>query len=259
MPALSSLPSGISPVVPSLRKDFTTLLAVLALLLCWDLSGLDIVVSRWFGTSQGFVWRDHWFTSGVMHRHARQLGWVGLAVLAVNVRWPLPFARGLSRSQRLTWLAATAACASLMPAIKRVSSTSCPWSLAEFGGSVLHYVPHWMLRTADGGPGGCFPSGHAATALSFCVGWFALREQAPHAARWWLAVSLASGAALGTVQVMRGAHYLSHALWSAWLCWAVGTIACHAPTAWSRRSWLGRKRRIATTTTHRCPCGRQRQ
>jgi membrane-associated PAP2 superfamily phosphatase len=28
---------------------------------------------------------------------------------------------------------------------------------------------------------------------------------------------------------MRGAHYLSHSLWTAWVCWAVCVLATHAP------------------------------
>jgi len=30
------------------------------------------------------------------------------------------------------------------------------------------------------------------------------------------------------VQVMRGAHYLSHSLWTAWVCWTVCVLAVHA-------------------------------
>lgn len=212
-----------------LTTDATVLLCLAAAVLAWDLSGLDLVLSRWFGTPQGFAWRDHWFTSEWMHAHARQLGWALLATLAVNVWKPLPFARALTRSERAQWLASTVACACIVPLIKHVSTTSCPWSLAEFGGTVARYVPHWVLHASDAGPGGCFPSGHASTAFSFCGGWFALRARAPRAARWWLLATVLSGALLGWVQVMRGAHYLSHPLWTAWICWTASTVLAQGP------------------------------
>ena len=31
--------------------------------------------------------------------------------------------------------------------------------------------------------------------------------------------ALLAGLALGLAQQMRGAHFMSHTLWSAWLCW----------------------------------------
>jgi membrane-associated PAP2 superfamily phosphatase len=80
------------------------------------------------------------------------------------------------------------------------------------------YVPHWMLGVVDGGPGHCFPSGHAVTALCFFGVYFGWRRQWPVAARRALALTLLAAAVLGATQLVRGAHFASHTLWSAWLC-----------------------------------------
>ena len=40
-----------------------------------------------------------------------------------------------------------------------------------------------------------------------------------------LALGLALGALFGAAQVMRGAHYVSHVLWSAWICWTLSVAA----------------------------------
>jgi membrane-associated PAP2 superfamily phosphatase len=118
----------------------------------------------------------------------------------------------------VAWVLVTLACLLLVPALKRVSDTSCPWDLQAFGG-VANYVLHWQFGVADGGPGRCFPSGHALAAFAFISGWFALRSHAPRAARMWLLGVLAFGALFGGAQLLRGAHYPSHTLWSAWICW----------------------------------------
>jgi len=113
--------------------------------------------------------------------------------------------------------------------VKQFSPTSCPWALELFGGQARH-VSHWLGWLsglglgdgADGGPGRCFPAGHASIGFAFIGGWFALRPYAPRLATLWLAVSVLVGVTLGLAQQLRGAHFMSHTLWTAWLCWAVG-------------------------------------
>jgi hypothetical protein len=85
---------------------------------------------------------------------------------------------GPPRRERLYWLSATVAALVLVPTIKRFSSTSCPWDLLPFGGTAP-YVPHWWLRVLDGGPGHCFPSGHAVAAFGFFGVYFLWRPYRP--------------------------------------------------------------------------------
>jgi membrane-associated PAP2 superfamily phosphatase len=210
-----------------LRRDIAWLLAALALLLLWDATGLDLMAVRAFGDASGFAWRNHWLTRGVMHEGGRAIGYLMLLVLAFNVWRPLPFASRLSRRERVVWLGSLLLCVALIPLLKAVSLTSCPWSLEEFGGTA-RYVSHWRWGVTDGGSGGCFPSGHASTAFCLLSGWFALRGQHPRAARVWLFCACTAGLVLGIAQTMRGAHYPSHTLWTAWICFAVCMLCHHA-------------------------------
>jgi membrane-associated PAP2 superfamily phosphatase len=108
--------------------------------------------------------------------------------------------------------------------LKHFSLTSCPWDLVEFGGRAS-YVSHWRFGTADGGPGRCFPAGHASGAFGYLAGYFALRSHRPRAARLWLAAVVTLGVAFAAAQTVRGAHYPSHSLYSAWLCWTFSALA----------------------------------
>lgn len=198
------------------QSDVLVVMVGLLALLAWDASGLDLAVIHSVGSAQGFALRDAWWTSSLLHDGGRLLGWAVLAALVVNI-WR-PFWNGPSRRERLGWVLLTLACLLLVPALKRVSATSCPWDLQAFGG-VASYVSHWRFGVADGGPGHCFPSGHAVAAFAFISGWFALRRHAQRAARIWLLGVLAFGALFGGAQLLRGAHYPSHTMWSAWICW----------------------------------------
>ncbi|MDP2032631.1 MAG: phosphatase PAP2 family protein [Polaromonas sp.] len=195
--------------------------ALALLLLAWDVSGLDLATAHWFGGAGGFPLRDNGWLSEVMHDGARRLAWGFAVSLCVAVWWPLGPLRRLTFHRRLQ-LAVTPLLAVLaVSALKSVSSTSCPWGLADFGG-VAHYTPHWgQVFMPDGGSGRCFPAGHAASGFAFVGGYFAFREAAPAIARRWLAASLLAGAVLGLGQQIRGAHFTSHTLWTAFICWCV--------------------------------------
>jgi len=231
--------------VSPLRRDAAwTALTLLALLL-WEASGADMAVMRLFADARGFALRDHWLLAQGLHGGGRVLSWALLAVLVADTWRPFtggaPGGPGGPRSpprrERLFWLAVVLAAAVIVPALKRASLTSCPWDLAEFGG-VARYVPHWLVGVSDGGPGHCFPSGHAAGVLAFIGVYFLWRPYQPQRARQVAAAVWLLGAVYGTVQVLRGAHLPSHVLWAAWLCWTIAAGANAARLAFSRRKGL---------------------
>jgi membrane-associated PAP2 superfamily phosphatase len=200
------------------------LLAVLA----WDASAMDLSVGRLFGNVNGFALRDDFWVSAVLHDGLRQLG---LAILAA---WTIRLAsrrRRPSWHHEACWWAVVVVTVIAVPLLKRFSDTSCPWDLIEFGG-VWPHVPHAQWGATDGGPGGCFPSGHAVSAFGFIGVGFLWRERHPGWARAaWVLVLVAGGLA-GFAQVARGAHHVSHVLWTAWLCYAI---------AWGCDRWFARR------------------
>ena len=217
----------------ALQRDLAWAAGLLLLLLLWDVSGADLAVRRAVASPTGFAWREHWFTTLVLHQGGRVIGWIVLIALVVQWWRPLPFAGDLTPGERRWWLTTSLLCLLTFPLLKRISLTSCPWSLAEFGGTAS-YVSHWWLGVADGGGGGCFPSGHASAAFSFLGGYFALRPHHPLAARRWLGGVVGLGLLFGLGQTLRGAHYPSHTLWTAWICLALTLASYHGWRAWRR-------------------------
>lgn len=217
-------------MIPSIperaRTDLAVTLALLALLLWWDVSGWDMALAQWFGDGAVFALRDRWWTRGLLHDGGRVLSGIALAACAVFA-WRAPRASAGAPGNRLAWFGLVLACLLLVPALKQLSRTSCPWDLEDFGGAVP-YVPHWMLTVFDDGPGRCFPSGHAVAAFAFLPLYFQWRRPNPALARSILVLVLGIGALFGWAQLARGAHFPSHTLWSAWLCWVIGAIGARA-------------------------------
>lgn len=195
-----------------------------ALAVAWDLTGWDLAVMRALGTQAGFPLRHDVWLEVVLHDGARRASQLALALVALLTLKPLT--RRHAPRLALPWqaLAGVLLCMAVSGLVKRYSATSCPWELEAFGG-VARYVSHWTWGLDDGGSGRCFPGGHASAAFAFwpvALAWMhSPSDRARLLGRWLLWLVLAAGLVFGGVQTLRGAHYPSHTLWTAVLCWSL--------------------------------------
>jgi membrane-associated PAP2 superfamily phosphatase len=197
----------------------------LAALAIWLLarSGLDFRISAlaYSTEARGFPLKDAWLLAVLGHSALKYFAvslWLALLVVAAAApRW--------RRSALHAWLGMALA-AVAVAGLRELSAHSCPWDLAQFGGAsqwfpVLGEVP------AAPGPGRCLPAAHASTGFALFAVYFALRDGEPRLARWALVAAWALGLTAAAVQVARGAHFASHALWTAWISWALN-VALYA-------------------------------
>lgn len=223
---------------PSLRRfemlHLTGLLASAVLLLWLARDGtLDWKVARFFfdAAAEAFPLRNLPILSVWGHDRLKQVlvaVWLVAIVLAIAGRWS-PALRPW-RQPLVLFLVMVAGAQLLVSFIKLTSPHSCPWYLAEFGGEG-QWSPLFGTVTGNPGPGKCWPGGHASGGFSLIAGYFALRPWHRVGARWALAIGLGLGFVMSAVQVARGAHFVSHNLWSLWLVWA----ACFfTGAAWQR-------------------------
>jgi membrane-associated PAP2 superfamily phosphatase len=198
----------------------------LAILWIGRATNIDLILAdAVYDTASGaFPWRHAWLTDTFSHVILKGLltlaaAWFILA--AARDLWrPRPGRDALDRLRlRVVGLSAV-----LVPAVistlKQASVAHCPWDLARYGGTEPY------LRLFDALPlgvpaGHCLPAGHASTALwlvSLCVYWLPSR---PSAARRVALLALLLGGLVGWMQQLRGAHFLTHTLWSIWIACAV--------------------------------------
>lgn len=185
-------------------------------------AGLADALYAWEG--QRWALRDTAIARGVLHDGgalACRLAWLGV-VLAWLAGF---FNHGLRpHRQRLARLALSVLLsAALLVALKQSIAVHCPWDLVRYGGTAV---------AADGG-GACFPAGHAGAGYAWLA--LAFAATSPRGRRAGLAVGAVAGLVFGIDQQLRGAHFLSHDLWSLALCWAVAAAtAALWPTAAER-------------------------
>ncbi len=199
---------------------YPSILFAIALLLLYatnaDLLLADAIYA--FG-DKGWVFRNAWLTNALIHDGGRTL--VGVIAVALLTAIVLSlFHRPLARWRASLMFAFCAAFlgAALVNMLKEVTQVDCPWDLARYGGTNI-YVPLFGERIATQEPGRCFPAGHASAGYCWLGLFFVARRMAP---RWQLPaalVPLTLGLVFGVAQQWRGAHFLSHDLWSLYVCW----------------------------------------
>ena len=95
---------------------------------------------------------------------------------------------------------------------------ACPWDMAVA-------TTQGILWDLSATAGHCFPGGHASSGFALLVGYFIYRTTRPKRAYFFLLAALILGFAMGWAQMMRGAHFLSHTLWTGWIIWGLNVMA----------------------------------
>lgn len=93
-----------------------------------------------------------------------------------------------------------------------------PWDLLRYGGR-QPFIGLFTLRPEGMPAQACFPAGHASAGYAWlCLYFFALLWRPSW--RWTgLWIGLGTGLVFGISQQLRGAHFLSHDIATALICW----------------------------------------
>ncbi|MET0962122.1 MAG: phosphatase PAP2 family protein [Noviherbaspirillum sp.] len=198
------------------------LCAALALVLIGRYTALDLYLAdaMFDFAAMRFPWQEHWFYAGFMH-HTMKALMMGVALapavaLLVDRFTSLTLLDKRTRSILLLVTASALLIPLTISLLKAVSIHHCPWSLARYGG----FAPY--LRLFDSLPPGvpaghCFPAGHASSGLWLGSAAAFFLPGRPGKAFAAFLIGILPGLALGLGQQMRGAHFLTHTLWSAWI------------------------------------------
>lgn len=208
---------------------------VLAPLLLLGLASIVLIVfggDRWIAdriyAAEGGRWalRDSVFLTRVLHAGGKALSivaWLAVAAMALrsrfDSRWK-PLLRPL-----LVLLLSVFAATMLVSVLKHATRMDCPWDASVYGGT----HPYFSLlqpRPAGIRPSGCFPAGQASAGYAWVALYFFFASVRPAWRRIGLAIGIGAGAILGIAQQLRGAHYLSHDLWTLAISWFVA-LAVH--------------------------------
>lgn len=181
---------------------------------------LDQVLADYFYQLQGNSWRwkNTWLAETFLHKGGRTLSITcallvlsGLIASYWNTHW--------AKLQKPLWylLLALLGSSALVSTLKASLAISCPWEFIPYGGHLPYTNVLQQLGLRNGA--GCFPAGHASAGYCWvALYFFGVYFQSP--LRWWgLGGALLGGIIFGFTQQLRGAHFISHDLWTLAICW----------------------------------------
>lgn len=172
---------------------------------------------------QWFPWREHPALAVLSHV------WVKRVAIATGLLAGLGALAGWRNPRWRDWcwpggfvVAAMLLSPGVVGLFKRFSHHSCPWDLQVYGGRAAEFAL-FAAVPEQAGAGRCFPGGHAASGFALLAFFWVARSARLPRAGWYAAAALLIGLAMGWAQVIRGAHFWSHNLWTLW--WTVGVQA----------------------------------
>lgn len=216
----------VALVVSPLREGWGLVGALALIFLLARYTPLDHALTGLFydPAARGFPLRDRAFWAVIMHAGLKYLSvaaWFALLVYWITLRRQSS-RRPLRRAVGFTLMVAPLA-ALAVSSLRAFSAHSCPWELSLFGGTA-DYFRFFDAVPLNPGSGRCAPSGHAASGFAWFAAWVALRGVDRVKARFALAFALSLGLLAGLTQLVRGAHFFSHVLLTAWVCFAVAWV-----------------------------------
>lgn len=209
----------------ALRQVFWPVLTFGLVSLVLEQGHIDLRVADWLYQYGGnaWSWRDAWLTHDVIHAGGRTL--VAAMAIALLVAFAGAWLTTAGRKYRkgLSYLVLSTFCAALLINIlKELTRLDCPWDLTRYGGqhpyTGLFEFASWSTRN-----GACFPAGHASAGYAWFGAYYLAMEYRPRWQRMVFAAVLSLGLIFGIGQIIRGAHFVSHDWWTAYLCWFVAT------------------------------------
>ena len=190
----------------------------------FEKSDLDLSLSDRFFDFQKQAWtfKDSWWAEGLIHLQGRKLA-LALFLVPLSV-WAFSFFKETWKPWRRSALYLVLAIGlgtGSVALVKEVVNRHCPWDIDRYGGD----IPYGKLfdpLPPSCRKGNCFPAGHASAGFSLMSGYFIFYRRDQRKALALLAFGLLVGSLFGFAQVARGAHFVSHNIWSLALCWFVG-------------------------------------
>jgi membrane-associated PAP2 superfamily phosphatase len=177
-----------------------------------------------YSEHQSWFYKNHWFANTVMHSYTKKL--IILAFVIYIIKTVISHSRQSPSTNiypKLVLIISVLLGTLVVSALKVLLESDCPWDLIRYGGD-KQFFSIFDYDAAALPSNKCFPAAHASMGFTFISIYFYcvlyLKRYKYHA----LIASLFLGFTLGFFQQLRGAHFISHDIWSLIVCISVNIV-----------------------------------
>ncbi len=193
---------------------------IVFIVIAFELGNVDIWLADKLYALEGGTWalKNAWITSTIIHQTGKKFS-LSIAVIILAALVISYLSKYLHRycSEFAYLLLAAGGSSTLISILKSISHVSCAWDFSRYGGTA-EYTDVYTQKVNMSGDN-CFPAGHASGGYAWLAFYFlGVYKQS----NWrWAGLSFALGVGLvfGISQQLRGAHFITHDLWTLAICW----------------------------------------
>lgn len=186
----------------------------------FELGNVDTWLADKFYAWEGGTWalKNAWITSTIIHQIGKKLSlFIAVIILAALTISYLSQHFRQYRRELVYLLLAAGGGSVLISVLKSISHVSCAWDFSRYGGLEEYSNVYMQILNLSGKD--CFPAGHASGGYAWLAFYF-LGVYKESKWRWiGLGGALSVGLIFGVSQQLRGAHFITHDLWTLAICW----------------------------------------
>lgn len=196
--------------------------ALLATVLSFTWTDVTVARALFFDADQGqWIGARNWWINVFLHTGGRWA--VRLLVLTSMCFWiagRIDSSLDVMRRPAAYFTVSVVLSVGIVGLLKTLTNVDCPWDLQVFGGQ-YPFVHLFADRPDALRQGHCFPAAHASSGYALMALYFVFGERSSSLAKFGLLLGAVTGLVFGVAQQSRGAHFVSHDLWSAIITWLV--------------------------------------
>ena len=203
-----------------IQQSMLLLMSFIFLLWVFPIGGaIDLkLISLWVDETGQFPYKSNWYLAKLNHDYVKYLI-IGVYSLYFSA-WILSFKIQKLQFRRVEFgyfFFVSMLCTITIGLMKSNSAHACPWDMTV----PTHSGFIWDFSSTNGH---CFPGGHASSGFALMTGYFVYLKSNIKRAYFFLFSGLILGFSMGWAQMMRGAHFLSHNLWTGWIIWFINIL-----------------------------------
>lgn len=202
------------------RSFYLPLLLLIIISVCFELGQYDLFIADTLYQQLDQQWlRHHWLLKDIIHTGGRAVSQLALIILLISWLASFWIKRLHHLKPALSYLSCAICFAVISVAVgKQLSQVDCPWNLSRYAGE-LPYYPIFASRPESLPAAACFPAGHVSAGYCWLALYFLARQYRPAWRGYGALIGVSLGLLFGLGQQLRGAHFLSHDLWTLMICW----------------------------------------